>query len=1175
MENTRQHPPKTARDSSRGLLLKPELRKKAFIHTKRKNQVSKDSERQQILKDTLPSVGSSMDVGKFGTIKYWIGKDAISVDGYEVQAQIASEGEKFYEPVFVEEQGGYHIGIEWDEPRQFQKVVVQYHDVGELPKPQEVKLQYYRHTWPPEFREGWTAIDDPFNGTWITAHCDLKAEGKTWVYALDPLDMNEIWGHDHRALRKEDLGIFSSVPYRQTLKVRLLFGDVKPRIGRIEVYSHSTWRQNAVWIEFGCGITKEQVWDGNLEVYNGYIISLEPTDNGVAVVPPNAWKCRTKGETKTIKARVLYADCPEGSNDNTLISVLTASANFSFRVKDALRESIYIKDLAVFISAGDQKADFKTTVSASEDNPKSVYDRIALEPEQSYGRASTEIPQLAKTKHGDGVGRYIILGYDSNRQEFALRDNGHVFVDKVAIKPKGRDLARLLYPGKSIHYKFATGNPPEFREREDGVTQSLLRGYLPVVTTDWNDRGFTFRQESFATLLSESPWNEEKKRGDEPLVLLTRISIQNVTDRERWAQLFFVIEPSEVLGYEEGLILAQGRILAEDVKGAAIERSWIRQPYEKPRLRAYLDIRGRGTAVSQPCSYSPDNISALDNSVVYSLKLESLESHTIEFRIPFVTLTEKEEIESLRSTDYEEKKNEIIEYWEKQINAGTTIKVPEKLLEDFYKANLWHVAVTVDKDIFSGLYMLPAGTYGYDVCANEAVHQIRSLDLRGYHDRAEKYLEPFLRLQSSRPLHGKFKTKEGVLHGLRVTEGVDYQTFNYNLDHGFVLWMLCEHYKLTGNKEWLERISSNITAACDFIKREREATKRLTKDGEKVWEYGLLPPGHLEDNPEWLYWYAVNAYAYRGMKIAAEVLAEIGHFEADRIKRDADEYGNDLMRALCMSMTLSPVVELSDGTYVPHQPTRCRLRRRDLGWIRESLYGPIHLIDCGIFHPWDSQSTWILEDAEDNVFLRPSLVISRRQIDLDKWFSHGGTAPQPNLVPTTLVYISRDQPEHAIRVFYNTFAQSIYPDVKAFAEWVPTFGIGGGPFYKTPDECAFIVWLRYLLLKESDKSLMIAPAAPRRWFEDGKEVEVKNAPTYFGTISYKITSRVGLGEIKAVIEPPGRNRLEELKVRFRHPEKKTIRSVTVNGRDHPDFDPEKEIIRITKLPKTVEIIAKY
>ncbi|NIQ80835.1 MAG: hypothetical protein GTN93_22620, partial [Anaerolineae bacterium] len=94
-------------------------------------------------------------------------------------------------------------------------------------------------------------------------------------------------------------------------------------------------------------------------------------------------------------------------------------------------------------------------------------------------------------------------------------------------------------------------------------------------------------------------------------------------------------------------------------------------------------------------------------------------------------------------------------------------------------------------------------------------------------------------------------------------------------------------------------------------------------------------------------------------------------------------------------------------------------------WIRDALYGPIHLIDCGVYEPDGPEATWILKDAEDNVFPRPDR--GRLIEDMDRyWFSQGGITLQSNLLPNPLVYLKRGQPEHAIRAFYNSLAANLY-----------------------------------------------------------------------------------------------------------------------------------------------------
>jgi hypothetical protein len=93
--------------------------------------------------------------------------------------------------------------------------------------------------------------------------------------------------------------------------------------------------------------------------------------------------------------------------------------------------------------------------------------------------------------------------------------------------------------------------------------------------------------------------------------------------------------------------------------------------------------------------------------------------------------------------------------------------------------------------------------------------------------------------------------------------------------------------------------------------------------------------------------------------------------------------------------------------------------------------------------------------------------------------------------------------------------------------------------------------------------------------KDGMVVSVRNAPTRFGKVSYRITSSIQQGFIEALIEPPVRMTLKELVIRLRHPEEKPIRRVTVNGVNHTDFDRAKECILIKPTKGPITIRAEY
>jgi len=1086
--------------------------------------------------------GRNVDITPFGRISYWTGNDPMTLTRHD--SPLLDECRL---PVDVPDQGGPHIGVEWEYPRQFSRIAVRFADAEAAPCG-SVRLQYWVHNWPPDFSGGWTAVDDPYNGRWVSANGEFRADGGTWTFAFDPLDVTEI-----------DRARDFAVTYRQSYRIRLLFEDGStPPVAELKVFSDSVRREAALRIEFGLK-DDALTYAGPIEVHNGRVISVDDSD------------------PRSVGLRVLYA---ETRNDGVERSVPTPPdrtivtvAGFSFLVTDALDGGVYVPDFGVFVGE-EGKGGFEAwKASRPTDQPKPIYDRIADEPEQTYERARREIPQLIKTRQ-DMYGRYVPIGCDANRQEFAVRYNGEIFAIKQELKLVGRDAAKLLWPGSAIWFKFPTGDPPDFREREDGTEQSALRGYLPIYTSEWKDREFVYEMTAFSALLHEPPWEEEKKRGDEPMVALSRVKIRNTTEEKRFARFWMVIEQPEKLDIDdEGFAYAVGRIRDDSVPDSPTQKRWVVDEYPSRRLRAQVRVNGRGEAKAVPCSYAPFEITSIPNAIAYDVELEPRTSHEIELAIPFITFTGDEGRDAVASLDYDAKHAEMVDYWEAQIGAGARISVPEQVVTDFVKATIPHIAITADKDIGSGYYMLPAGTWRYQVCMNEACHQIRSLDYRGHHQRAREYLRPFIELQGTRGLHGRFHSQEGVFHGLRVDDETDYQMFNYNLDHGFVTFALCEHYKFTRDAAWLRSIAPNLVAACDFVTRERRSTMQTDPRGRKVWEYGLIPPGHLEDNPEWHYWYAVNAYCYRGMQAAAEALADIDHPEAERLARDASAYREDIRRSMRRGAELSPVTKLADKTYTPFVPTRAQLRGRDLGWIRDSLYGPAHSVECGVFDPLEDICTWMLRDLEDNVF------VSRyrgRQVDLDRFrFSQGGNTIQSGLLPIAMIYLKRDQPEHAVRALFNSLGQNLYEDVRCFTEHpVAAFGLGAGPFYKTPDESCWINWLRNCLLMETpDDGLILAPGMPREWMKDGREVVLQEMATYYGPMSYRM--RAERGRITAVIEPPKRNPPAWLQIRFRHPERMPMKTVTVNGQPHP-FDGEAvRFENADDLPSRMEIIALY
>ncbi|MEK7405607.1 MAG: hypothetical protein AAB225_10915 [Acidobacteriota bacterium] len=1052
--------------------------------------------------------GAPVDLASFGRIKGWLGGDAESAYSRKNAPWRA-----------VAETGapGSNLGIEWDEPREFTEIRASFRE----PVPADaVTAEYWVSSWPPpEGRGGWTLTDSPFNGKWMPIRAAREDESGMLIFRFAPLAAEE----NPNARR-----VAGWAPrFRRAVKVRLRFAtQTPPAVTSLEVYGRSRWNARDLVVETGCeGKAPAEV---AADAYNGTILSATR-------------------DASRLRIRLLYTEHEPGSNDRTILRLSTSTVSFGVAIDDLIaQKGIYVRDAGVFIGDGASGETFESFLSSGRMRlGRDIRSLVSKQPEQSLERATVELPALGLTNRRPF--RYIPLGFTGNREKYGLLFNGNVFIGKRDSKLFAEETARMLWSGDTITYRIGTGAAPDFRERERSARQWLLDDEVPVAVTTWTSGGVEYREEAFATLL-DAPLDAAKNRGDEHSVLLMRITATNAGAAARDAALWLSVQPAGTLRLRNGILEAL------DGDGP-------------PRVRAAL----RPSAGAFRVSPLPPESEYRGDAVRWDGRIPPAGSVTFEIRIPFMTPVDGATVERIASIDHDRARAGVIGYWRDALNAGMRLHVPDETLNRFYRATLQHILLSVYRDVPTGLYMAPCGTFRYNMFANETNMQARLMDMRGLHDWAAKFIEPFVAMQGSKPFPGRFRQTDAIFHGVRVDKDHDYTSSGYNLNHGWTLWTLSEHYLFTRDRSWLGAKLAAMKKAADWIVSEREATMRVDEDNRRVWEYGLLPAGQLEDNEEWLYWYAVNGYAYRGLRAFALALRDADPAAAARYEAAAANYRGDIRAAALRSMAAAPVARLMDGTSVPVAPSRTHMHGRDLGWIRNILYGALAMIDCGVFDADEPAVEWILKDHEDNLFMAPWSF----SVPESDWFSRGGITLQPNLVNTPLTYLARDEIPQALRAFYNTFAASYYPDVNCFTEWSPSFGTSGGPFYKTSDEAGFLTWLRLFLLREDGDALKIASGAPRRWFRTGQRIELEDAATFFGKVSYRIESHTADGYIRAEVRLPAGFSAKRVALRVRHPEQKAMAGVERNGTAWTRFDAQKETIELPAEAGVQQVTVRY
>ena len=109
-----------------------------------------------------------------------------------------------------------------------------------------------------------------------------------------------------------------------------------------------------------------------------------------------------------------------------------------------------------------------------------------------------------------------------------------------------------------------------------------------------------------------------------------------------------------------------------------------------------------------------------------------------------------------------------------------------------------------------------------------------------------------------------------------------------------------------------------------------------------------------------------------------------------------------------------------------------------------------------------------------------------------------------------------------------------------------------------------LLLLRNMLLQEEGDDLWIGRAIPRPWLAAGKAVRVERAPTLFGKVNFAIRSAEDARSVSVELDPPVTRETKVIHLRLRHPDRRSLSRVTVNGFEHRDFTTDTIALRHLK-----------
>ena len=654
--------------------------------------------------------------------------------------------------------------------------------------------------------------------------------------------------------------------------------------------------------------------------------------------------------------------------------------------------------------------------------------------------------------------------------------------DGTEITPEG-----FLYTGYG-ELMFFAGEP--LRPINQSI-RTLHNGYLPVFNYSVWRNGFKYEFTTFAGTLDENL--------EQGLVNYIRVKISNYSYKKQTGYFATAFRYSnEDNSHRFRRPRAAKYPGAHSHSGVKFNPAWKFKfdhnfLYRSDSLMLIFPEKFSGKSVSVKKSAKNPDAEITPTTplgrVEYKFELKPDESLDLDFIMPYRPLPRgSADISMLEEKNFDAEKEKVIAFWEKLMNQGMKISLPEEKVVNTFKANLIYNLMALDK--IGENYIQTVNLFHYHAFwLRDGSFVVRNYDVTGYHDFAEKCLDFFLPWQQK---DGNFVSQGGQFDGW-----------------GQTLWAFGQHVEMTGDIEFAKKVFPAIVKAVDWLHHARE------KD-----EFHLMPKTRPGDNEQITgHVTGHNFWALVGLKKAIFLAEMLGENEK---KLEFEKEYADFYAAL--QKRLKEINQISGG-YIP--PGLDDLSGYDWGNLLSVFPEPI-------LDPFDPMVT-ATQIAARNKF-REGLMTYADQKYIHNYLT-------TNVTQTSLV---RNEQREVLHDFYSIllhttsthggFEFSVFPwkDRDVHGNLTPH-----GWF-----AAKFRMLLHDMLVRDENDELHLFSVISPTWMRNNTPIEAANAATKFGSVNLKMVP----DDSGAVVSWQGKFRSEPAAVVIHIPFFATLKSVTMDGK---------------------------
>jgi Bacterial alpha-L-rhamnosidase 6 hairpin glycosidase domain len=415
------------------------------------------------------------------------------------------------------------------------------------------------------------------------------------------------------------------------------------------------------------------------------------------------------------------------------------------------------------------------------------------------------------------------------------------------------------------------------------------------------------------------------------------------------------------------------------------------------------------------------------------------------------TESDRELIDLAKQADFEALKSDMLESWRSLLAGRSVFTIPEKKFADSVRAIKTHLLMADDGD-----HICPGPMTYHHYWFRDSAYEVIALLKMGHPERAR---EKLVNYPSRQRKDGYFLSQNGEWDA-----------------NGQAIWPILEYWRHTGDDDFVREMYPAIRRGVDWIENNR--VREVKRESPF---YGLLPAGfsaeHLGAN-DYYYWDDFWCLAgVREARLAAEIVGESE--DAHRFDNIYNDFRNDIEKSLANA------AQRLGTQAMPAAP----LRRPDSGMIGNIVsYWPLKLMD-----------------AEDPRLIDTVEEIRRVSFWKNGFFQHmihSGVNCYLTLHIAQCLLGQRSQQAWSLARFLLDIARSTF----TWPEAVNPRTLGGsmGDGHHIWAAADWLMFMRNALFFEENERLIVTPALPTEWLDDGAEVGITNAPSHFGDVSFMI-----------------------------------------------------------------------